>query len=1125
MTKYFCLILGALALLASLTIPSLAQSIISGDVTGTVTDASGAAIPGAGVTLTNTSTNATQQATTSGDGTYRFAFLPPGSYKVSITANGFQSQQRQGVIVAAGQPTSVNIQLEIAGATQTVDVVEAAASLQTENADVTTDFSTQMVENLPNPGGDITYFVQTAPGVVMNVQGGNGNFSANGMPGTSNLFTINGMSYNDPFLDVNNSGASNLSLGSNDIAEANVINNAYSGQYGQYAGSQVAYITKSGTNEFHGDAIYMWNGRALNANQFFNDSSGVPTPFNNFNQWATGVQGPIWKNHTFFDVNYEGLRSLLPGSSTLNLIPSPEFQSATLQNLTATGNAAEVPFYQQIFKIYNGAPGVGGATPVTTANGGCGSFTSSLLGSAPCALEFRNTPADINKEYQWSARVDHIFSEKDRGYIRVWRDNGFQPTYASPFGSTFNLQSNQPQMLGQVSETHVFGPNTVNQFNASTLFYASVFVPSDSAAALAALPTWVNFSGAAFSSVGAFAEPGPGEGFFFPQGRRVFQYQIADDLSHIMGKHTFRIGISWLHDTVTDLDFSALGGPIHGAVTTSLSDFFNGGGSSTSLYQGYPTASEEAIKFNTLGGYIADDWKVTDRLTLSLNLRLEHYSNPTCDSDCFSHLNSTFTGAANPDAASTPYNQFIVANQHNAYPDTQAVSWEPRIGIAWRPFKNGGTVIRTGAGVFADQIEGALAEQAALNAPGLNGFLIGNGAIAPGAPGSLFTTTAAANQALLSQFRSGGSLNSISATVPGFTPPSFTNFPSKFLQPTYYKWNFQIEQSIGRTMLFTVNYSGVHGIHILNDNVGLNAYCSPANCPNGFIGLPAAPPDAALGAVGQYSNAGVASYNGLTLSFQRRLSAGLTFTVNYTWSHALDTASNGGVVNEAFGVFQTNPTIEAPQNPFNVRANYASSDYDIRHSLNANFVLSDAFRHTGFKWGPNQVFGGWTLSSNLFWRSGLPFSIVDSGVLGGLVGQNYGPVGTAILASAATNGIPSGCGASAVNTPCFTPSQFTSGNMFGTLGRNILTGPHFFDMDLSLMKSVRIKERLTFSFGASAFNIANHPNFDQPVADLANPNFGLITAEVAPPTSILGAFVPGTAASPRFVEIRGVVRF
>src|ERR1700733_1349452 len=446
MLRTSLLLLAALSLLVSFQAQSHAQSITAGDVTGSVTDPTGAAIPGAMVTLTNANTNASQNATTNNEGSYRFAFVAPGAYRVTASATGFQSQTQAGIIASAGQPTTANIQLAVAGASQTVDVVESGTSVQTQNADVATNFNQQMIENLPNPGGDITYFAQTSPGVVMNTDGGNGNFSALGMPGTSNLFTINGMNDNDPYLSVNNSDASTLMLRSNDVAEANIINNAYSGQYGQYAGSQVAYITKSGSNQFHGDAIYNWNGRALNANQFFSNAVGQPTSFNNFNQWASDVSGPVWKNHTFFDADYEGLRNLLPGSSTLTLIPSPQFQSAALANLTANGNAAEIPFYQQVFKIYNGAPGAAGATPV--AGGGCVGFTG-LGADTPCALQFRSTPPNINKENLWSGRVDHVFNDSDRGYIRVLRDNGFQPTYASPFGPTFNEQSNQPQMQGQ----------------------------------------------------------------------------------------------------------------------------------------------------------------------------------------------------------------------------------------------------------------------------------------------------------------------------------------------------------------------------------------------------------------------------------------------------------------------------------------------------------------------------------------------------------------------------------------------------------------------------------------------------------------------------------------------------
>lgn len=1109
---FCCLLFGTFAAY------SPAQSLTSGDVAGTITDPTGAEIPHASVTLTNVNTNATSKTTTSADGTYRFVFLPPGTYKLTASATGFQTAQRNGIAVSAGQPTAANIQLQVASASQAITVTEAPPVLQTENADVSTNYNAETILNLPNPGGDITYIAQTAPGVVMNTQAGYGNFVANGMPATSNLFTINGVNSNDPFFGINNSGASNLLLGSNDIDETNVINNAYSGQYGQFAGSQITYTTKSGKNAFHGDGIYMWNGRALNANQFFSNEAGLPTPFNNFNQWQTNLSGPIRKDHTFFDFDYEGLRNVLPTAANLTLVPSPQFQSATLANLAAKGHSDEIPFYKQVFGVYNNAPGASAAVPVP--GGGCQDFTG-LSGGAPCALQFRTTPPNTNREYQWSGRVDQVFGESDRGYLRVLRDNGFQPTFTSPFGSTFNFQSNQPQMTGQVSETHVFGPNTVNEFKGSGLFYAAIFVPSDQSGALSALPTFVGFSGNPFSPVG-FGEPPFPPGFFFPQGRRVFQYQVLDDLSRIVGNHTFRVGFSWLHDNVTDLDFESLGGPIHGALTTSLTDFFNGGGPASSLNQAFPSSPEQGIRFNTYGGYIADDWKVNNRLTVSLNLRLESYANPTCDSNCFAHLAGAFTGAPDAAAVSTPYNQLIIGGRHDAYPSTQSIVWEPRAGIAWRPLHTDKTVLRAGAGVFADELPGALAEGAAFNAPSLNAFTIPNGTLAPGAVGSLFTGAAQANQALLTQFRSGGSFNSISQSVPTFSPPNFFAFPNTFYQPTYYKWNFEVQQEVGAKTVLHVNYSGMHGSHLPIADEGLNGYCPASVCPGGFAGLPAAPPNPAFATVTQYLSAGTSSYNGLTLSLQRRFSQGLTFNLNYTWSHALDDVSNGGVSNLPFGILVTDPSITTPQNPFNIRGNYGSADYDVRHYFSATMMFTDMFRHAGFHWGPNRVFGGWTLSSNWFFRTGLPFSIVDNAAAGALAGYNYsGPIFATPLTRI------SGTCTSAVNSPCMSPDQFApSGALtgFGTIGRNSIYGPHFFDVDLALMKDVKLGEHATFSFGAQAYNLFNHANFDQPVNDISNPEFGSSIAAVGPPTSLLGSFV-GAGSSPRFLEIKGIVRF
>jgi hypothetical protein len=1104
------------ALLLLFSNSSQAQSIISGTITGTVTDPTNAAVPSAMVTATNAATNTTQRTNSGSDGTYRFPFLPPGNYTVSASAQNFQTQERRNIVVNAGEPTPVNIQMALATETSTVNVVETTNALQTDNADVSTNFNREMVENLPNPGGDITYVAQTAPGVVMNTQGGYGNFVADGMPSNSNLFSVNGQNYNDPFFGINNSGASNLLLGFNDIGEANVINRPYSAQYGQYAGAQVTYITKSGTNQFHGSEIYNWNGRALNANQFFNNATGLGTPFNNFNQWAANVSGPIVKNRTFFDVDYEGLRTVLPTASNLTLIPSPQFQTATLANLSATGNAAEIPFYNQLFAVYNNAPGHSAAVPAN--NGGCSGFTG-LPAAVPCALQFRTTPPNRNREYQWSARVDHTFGSRDSGFIRVLRDNGFQPTFTSPFGPTFNAESTQPQMSGQVTEIHTFSPRTVNQLNGSVLFYSASFGLTNPAAALAALPTFINFSGETFTSAGAFGQPGP---FFYPQGRRVFQYQVIDDLSHTVGNHNLRIGFSWLHDNITDLDFQSLAGPIHGSLTTTIADFFAGGGPGTNLQQSFPLSPQQYLKFNTLGGYIADDWKVTPRFTVSLNLRLENYANPTCDNNCFSRLSTSFSGTPVPNATSVPYNQFIIFNQKNAFPNTQTLVWEPRLGIAWRPSNSDRTVIRAGAGIFADELPGGLAENAGFNPPALNSFNIGNGAIAPGVPGSLFTTTAQANQALLNQFRSGGSFSSISAAVPGFSPPTFYGFPNKFLQPTYYKWNFEVQQQLSHNMVLNLNYSGNHGIHLPLADEGLNGYCPPATCPGGFAGLPAAPANPALGTVIQYLGGGISNYNGFTVSLQRRLAQGILFTLNYTWSHALDELSNGGIANEPFSIGGTVRSVSWLENPFNARANYGDADYDVRNYFSANLVMTDLFRKAGFHHGSNRIFGGWTLSSNWFYRSGLPFTAIDTAASNPLRKYNYRAY---IFAQPATALSPD-C-TRAVDVACLSTSEFApSGGLtgFGFGGRNNLSGPHFFDVDLGLMKDIQIKERLVFSFGAQAFNVFNHTNFDLPVNDIADPNFGYSIATVGPPTSLLGSFV-GAGSSPRFVEIRGQLRF
>src|SRR6266404_72772 len=309
--RTFSFLMAAL-LSAVFAIPAAAQSLVSGDVTGIVSDPSGAIVPNVTTTLKNNGTGQTQTTTTNASGVYRFSFVEPGVYTVTVNAPGFQNAERT-VHVVVGQATTNNVQLAVAGTSQTVEVTAEGAVIQTQNGNISTTFTPEQVALVPNPGNDLSYIVQSAPGAVMNTQAGFGNSATYGLPATSNLFTVNGMNENDPFLNLNNSGATNLLLGLNDVQEVTVVNNGYSAQYGGLAGANVNYVTKSSTNNFHGNANYFWNGSVMNANNWFNNHSVPRTskPFSNANQWSTSLGGPIIHDKTFFFVDYEGLRVVL----------------------------------------------------------------------------------------------------------------------------------------------------------------------------------------------------------------------------------------------------------------------------------------------------------------------------------------------------------------------------------------------------------------------------------------------------------------------------------------------------------------------------------------------------------------------------------------------------------------------------------------------------------------------------------------------------------------------------------------------------------------------------------------------------------------------------------------------
>jgi hypothetical protein len=437
-----------------------AQSLVSGDIAGSITDSSGAAIPGAKVTARNTGTGQVKEVTTSGAGNYRISLLQPGKYTVTATADGFQTTQGS-LDLSIGQIASQNFKLEVAKNSTTVQVMGTEIPLlQTDTSDISTTISQQQVQNLPNPGGDITYPVNLTQGVIMNTQGGSGNAEAFGLPAVSNNFTVNGAEENDPFFNENNSGPSNLLLGANDVDEINVVANAYGAQYGSLGGIQENILTRSGTNSFHGNAIYYWTNNDLNANQWFNDLTATPEAYANANQGGAAIGGPILKNKVFFFANYETLR-FVTSAPTQVIIPNAAYESAVIANLNATGQSAQVPFYNQLFSIYNNAPGASAATPY---NG------------TTYANVFEANPRLNLAEQLVTARLDVKFGPNDSFFAHFKWDHGVQPAEVDPINSAFDAESDQPTYEGQLVETHLFSPDLVNEFNFSTIWYATPFV-------------------------------------------------------------------------------------------------------------------------------------------------------------------------------------------------------------------------------------------------------------------------------------------------------------------------------------------------------------------------------------------------------------------------------------------------------------------------------------------------------------------------------------------------------------------------------------------------------------------------------------------------------------------------
>lgn len=1148
-----------LALLAvlGLIIPGLlkAQSIVTGGIAGAVTDPSGGVIVGATVTLKSTGTGETQVAVTNSSGIFNFPLLKPAHYDLTVTRDGFATA-RLGIDVILGQVVAANVKLETGSISTTVEVTGQGPLLQTEDANISSNFDTQQIQNVPNPGGDITYVAQTAPGITMNnaTGGGYGNFSAFGLPGTSNLFTVNGNDYNDAFLNLNNSGSSNLLLGGNELQEVAVVSNGYTGQYGRQAGAQIDYSTKSGSNTFHGDAIYDWTGRALNANDPINKatqlSQGLPNsrPFENNNQWAASLGGPIKKNKAYFFVNTEGIRYIF-GSIQNVSVPTPAFESFVQGNVPA--DPATQAFYANVFKLYNGA--IGSHNPKPNADS-CPGFATAPVGTGgECTESFTESVSSGNKEWLLSGRVDYDLGENDKIFGRVRFDRGTQPTYTDPINPAFNDSSIQPQDEGQLNYTHIFTPTVVNNFIFSDVYYAAVFGNLNPSSALDLFPGNLEFlvDGALTPlGTGSGNPNGFAAGFQFPEGRHVEQWQLVDDLSVTRGNHNFKMGVNFRRDDVSD--YTAAENTLYPEVDVTLFGFANDQVAPTGCNATPPTnnqigcgsvlynfASEikQPVAYYSVGFYFQDEYRVNSKLKLTMTLRADRNSGGVCQTSCASLPASPFNNS--PHGATIPYNESFVTGNKTIIPDIEKVVFEPRFGLAWTPVGQN-TVLRAGVGLFTDLYPGGLLSLFDTNFPQVNLFDVPTGSVAfdlapPGStafPGSGVNMVTECNGAFLSNYHSGGSLTTGGSSGGGYagaaapfggclnaqgalSVPNLNDVSRNFQNPKYVEWNFELQHTFGAHTVVSANYVGNHGYDGLVLNPTLNGF--------GFGSLPATAPDPRVGRVDYLYSGAVSNYNGVTFSVQENQWHGLSGRLNYTYSHALDELSN--VPEEPFSVITS---ILTQINPFNLHSQYASGDNDARHQVSASYVYQLPFKSEQRL--VNAAIGGWMISGTMFYRSGFPFSIIDGGATSALVGNNLGGTssfGATILAQPLPTFTRRNFGnvQACVLAPCFTAADFaTSTNFMGTVGRNAFRGPGFLGGDLSVKKNFAVTERMTLQLGLSAYNWFNHANYGAPFPNTNAPFFGQVAFTQTPPTSPYGAFA-AAATDMRIAQVQAKLMF
>jgi hypothetical protein len=1034
----------------------------TGTIAGTVRDNTGALVPKAKVVILNEDTGINRTLETDGGGRYSAPGLNVGKYRVTTQFEGFQTEIRTGIVLTVAREALVDFALTIGAVSQQVEVVGEAPLVETSSASVGSLVEGRTIRELPLNGRSYDQLALIQPGVNLVSPGpqaaipftfGSGkHFSVGGQLPNANLFLLDATDVNDQGNGTPG-GAAGTNLGVDTIQEFKIFTNSFKAEFGHSSGSVITAVTRSGTNKFHGTAFEYIRNSVFDAMNYFDTGTRTP-PFRR-NQFGGVIGGPIQKDKTFFFAGYEGLRqgqettqtAIVPTAlARQGMLPcSPPSPTCVNGIMTITVNPVVVP-YLNLFPLPNG----------TDFGTGVGAFLSA--------------PNVITNQDDVMGRVDRQLTAKHSVFARYSFD---QDSVNAPESLPDKLQvTHSRRQYVTLQLNSILGAKTLNNFrfafnrSDSTLNEGVVgpvpttFIPGQTALGGIALGVVGGNSTSTLTPLGA--NNGTGASLF------AFDiFEEGDDFSHIIGKHTLKVGadVQRLQDN-TLFNQELLGNYTFTAFTNFLA------GQAATFVAGSPLGVPGywGLRQVLSGVYGQDDYQVSSRLTLNLGLRWE---GPTDPND----VNGKMAILPSPAATATVVSdRFFSIRKKNL---------EPRLGVAWQIDAVGRTVLRAGGGIYHNQILPWAFSQQARTPPFFGLYSLTN----PPFP----------NAAVLLQSPAPGTVS-----LNMMAPVNKT--------PTAYQYNLSVQQQIGKNTVAQIAYTGTRSTEIfisreLDTPIPVICEASLSNCPSGipdgtkYFSATAVRRNTAWAGEKTISAGGSSIYNGVTPSLRVQSPNGLVGQIFYTYSSALDEGTN-------VSGSESSRSPSGVNDPENLRRDWSKSDFNVTSSLGANFTYPLPFHLKSEVL--NSVIHAWTLNGIFTAEGGEPFTVLDSGNQSrnkATNGLSDRPNLNSGFSNNPTHGTSAGCSGFAAGTPVrnashwFDPCAFSleTAGTYGNLGRNTVIGPRLISLDVGAERNFKIREWATGTFRAEAFNVLNHPNFGLPTVNAvgttgaAVPTAGLIT--------------------------------